>query len=538
MAGDGTWVTELFTTMTFGDWLTTSLAAYAGVKVFQGRPQRIVATSRRRFLGALPLSREQIRERTRVVLGTREDSPASELSWLADCLGVQNGVGLEFAPAHRLEAIAAAYDAYATRIEHGVLFGATAAPIVTREVDLCHAVSRRLRAAAARDGRPGKDVVALTVAHRGLELELFGLEETTSGSPVAPDFAARDLDISYRRHRVEVPALPGERKALPPPPKGGAGPRTKALPGVSPGEVDRVREELRKEHIFDGIIPRLTDWRVERDPRSGRQSMHLSLAECTYGTVVLDHYPQSLTSGPGPRPVTGSRVGLLTLSAVVLTACDHLVFVRRSEFSHSHARQFGPAINGNLEFFDRRGLSRDLDADGLPAPLAALAREGREELGLDLTPGQISLTAVGRFTVPSEVGTHLLSGLAVLDLDLRGLLLAIRHADPVEGSWELGGSLLAVPFPRTESSIDETISWITGSPELTPHATLSGLGAIAVHGNLRQVFARAATSRGSQEPVPRPDWVREVPLAEPQSVRASEATKSSLSSTGDGITNG
>lgn len=510
--GEGSWAQSLFTAMTFADWVTMVLASWAGLKVYQGRPHRIIASGRRRHLGSL-LDKAHIGQRTRVVLDSHEHSPAHEISWLADTLEIPGSKGLEFAATPQLlSSLAQAYEAYAAWIERGILFGANAAPIVEREVDLAQRVAAHLHAAAGRERWEGRELATLRVEHRGLCLELFGRVGPAAAENAEPDFAARDLDVSYRRHRKVAPALAQERGALPPVPVGGSTVRVDAIPGVTAEEVRAVHTELLSEHYFDGILPRLVDWRVERDPRSGRQSMHLSLAECTYAGVVLDHYPHKLTSaGAPPRPVTGSRVGLLTLSAVLLTACDHLVFVRRSPLSHTHPRKFTSAINGNLELTARRGLARDLDASGFPDPMVALAREGREELGLGLSPADISLTAVGRFSVPEELNTNVLTGLAVVDLDLTGLLLSMRHADPVEGAWELGGSVLAVPYPRTDARVEEVIAWLTGSDELSPHATLAGLGALALHSNMPDVFARAGTSAGALQMIRRPRDTRELP---------------------------
>lgn len=110
------------------------------------------------------------------------------------------------------------------------------------------------------------------------------------------------------------------------------------------------------------------------------------------------------------------------------------MFARRSARAGSHRRRYGPAINGNLEFESRTGLTADLDPDRWPDLRAALAREGQEELGLSIDAAQVAVLGLGGFTVPEEVGTHVLFGRLVIDLTLTEMVAQLRHADPIEGA--------------------------------------------------------------------------------------------------------
>ena len=481
----------LFQGMTLADWLTVALAGWAGVKVWLGRPGRIVARSRRKHLAEVVADRHTLDARVAVVLSGATPTAADELSWLADSLGVEGGLGLPFAvDAQRADEIAQGYADYAARLGRGVLLGQTNVPLVEEEARLCTDVVRVLRASGGRRPMPAGEQT-LSVPHRAMTLTLHGGGATTGTA----EFAPRDLHVSYRRHRVTVF------------PDTGIDPfRTleqQPLTDIPHDERRALAHEVATGHLFDGCLPRLTGWRMERDSGSGREVLHLSVAECTYAAVVADHYPLKLTSEP-PRGVTGARVGLLTLSAVPFTRCGHLVFARRSAHAGSHPHLLGPAVNGNLEFLPRLGVSSDTGADGVPDPLRALAREGREELGLDLTSSDLTTTGLGTFTVAAEVNTHVLLAVAALDIDFDELPAQMRRADLVEGAWEVGSEIVGLRLPRTEAELETTIEWLVGSPELTPHGTLAGLGALAALGNVSDVFARACRSAGVNSPIGMP----------------------------------
>ena len=500
------WTT--FLALNLADYLAIVVTAIAAGKVYLGRPRRLVALYRRRYLHPLGVDRDAVRARVAVLARGVRLEAAEELSWLADVLHLPPAEALLFVSDDAaLERYALAYESYAARIERGVLLGATRAPLVQREVELCHEVAELLREAQHRHRYPSASVV-LEIAHRGAHLELHGHVGSPRRGP-SVELVPSDLAVSYRRHRI---VLAAGRTADP------TGTLVEEVLPVTDATTLEGLEVLRSSpHYFDGTLPRLTGVRVERDLSSGRHAVHVALAETSYFALVVDHYPQSLRAGPDEplRVVTGTTVNLFTLAAVLRTSCGHLVFIRKSERAGSYQSKYGPTISGNLEFWPRQGLTPDSSGSGVPDPLKALAREGREELGLTLRPEALTTIGVATITVPEEVHSNVLLTCASVDLDLDELRAAAQDADPVEGAWEVGASMLALRMPKTESELDTAIDWLVGSTELNAHATLAGLGALATFGNVPDVFARARRSAGRLGPVaPPPLLVGEHDLVE------------------------
>lgn len=525
------WITERLNglaNVNLVDVVTLTSLLVAGIQLARSQPKRMIRRYRRRYLASLGISHSAVDARVAVLLTGVRVSAADEVSWLADRLGVASGRALPF-DAERATAakVGSAYQAYVARLERGILFGKSHVPVVEADLARCRIVASSMRSAVGDHPVVTRDLT-LRIAHRQTSLVLHGqvvlpvalCGRTVSGQDESglhdPEFAVRDLAVSYRRHRVVTTDAPVVDEV-----------RTLGVEHLEPGpeEKKNLTNLLNNGHTFDAALPRLEDWRVERNPRSGREVLHLSVAECTYSAVVLDHYPRHLLQqfpahllhgeedDPG-RPVKGDRVGVLTLSATVVTASDHVVFARRSASAGSHQRLYGAAINGNLEFESRMGLAADLDDGGWPDLRAALAREGREELGLDIEAAELSILGLGGFSVPTEVGTRVLLGQLVSDLSLHEMVGRLRHADPIEGAWELDGALLGLRLPETADELTRAVSWLVGSSELTPHATLAGLSTLAVTTGASNVWRMAEGSLGRTEPVERPlDLVTEVSAA-------------------------
>ena len=197
---------------------------------------------------------------------------------------------------------AEAYARCAARLERGELFGRPKAPVLQHETNLCRAVAAVLRARVTDvDLHP---VECLTIPHREAEMTVHGgtLEQQDPAHHAdVVHLQARDLVVSYRRNRLE--ALTTTE-----PPSDPTGTLRTSQLTLDVPEQQAARELMQRARFFDGILPRLTGWRVIRDAATGRQAFHLSVAELNYSAVVVDHYPRHLIGeGDPPRAVRGER---------------------------------------------------------------------------------------------------------------------------------------------------------------------------------------------------------------------------------------
>lgn len=456
-----TWPGTLLESLNLLDLVSLSVLAWTGWRVWAGRPHRLLLRLRWKALAPLGVSQQEVRDRVAALIGGHTPTVASELDWLVGCerlartdpAGIGPQQALPFADPTLSGHVAAAYASYAARLDRGILLGSDQAPVVQRDGRLarelstwldqrCHAES--LAAAGDR----------LELPHRSIELEILA------------ELTPRDLLASYRPHRLIGLA------------SGAARPGVEKLP-LSDEEEAALRRALDQPDTFDGSLPRLIDWRLERDLNSGRSALHLSVAETTYSAVKADHYSATLASVRGPEAATGEKVRLLTLAMALLTSCGRISFAKRSARAGSHRGRFGPAVSGNLEFTTRRGVVGDLDAFGMPDMRAALAREAQEELGLLLDPASIALMGLARFWCAEEKGTFVLLACAPIDLTLDELVAQGAFADPVEGAWEVDREFLGLRIPRGEGDTRACVEWLLGATDLTPHATLAGLAALA-----------------------------------------------------------
>jgi hypothetical protein len=472
--------------MHFADWVSlapAAIAVYAVFSAWRAQPAWLMLRRRHAAMKSLGIVRADSKRRVKEIIHGRANSPADELNWLATGYpakgaggthGPENPMPFTFAAtATELEHLAAAYGSYAADLQRGSFLGTTAVPVVEREAEMALKTSTLLAEAAAGGGfNGGRDSSHLRVATPavGRTLEWWQLPDARTGT------LAYDTFVSYRRHRLR-PEYAGPAASAP-----------LEMPGLETENMDAsgterafLRRKLEGQHSFDGVLPRLVDWRTERDNGNGRLRLHLALAETTYAAVLLDHYPRSPDEvADSRREVAGSQARLLTLSAMIVTTDRMMIFAGRSKHAGSHPEKFGPAVNGNLELRPRKGILSDSDEFGLPDPRRALARESAEELGLALDPERIQMLGLGRFSLRGkEVGTHVFLALAQPGVTADQVAAGIRDADPMEGRWELGGKFLAAPLPRDEEGVEPAISWLLHDTSLTPHATLAGIATIA-----------------------------------------------------------
>lgn len=399
--------------------------------------------------------------------------------------------------ARSLGELAAAYDAYASSVRRRWLLRSAAGPLVAQEYECARQTADLLRRWASFE----------PVLHhadpdqlRGRQVDLAaGSQPCTVRLVTWPDMAASRttpvfpvIGVSYQPYRVVVRGSPA---------------------GDSRGGPGTVREvgnvlgaDLADPLTFDGVLPRWhgPGFRLETDRITGRQKLHLCLSETTY-------FAFRATQVPAAARLAGQDAGcsrLLTLNLLVIDEHDVVLLVRRSDYV-VHAGRYTGTVSGNAELAPREGLQADLDGHGLPDPLAALAREAREELGLDVTATQAQLGTLGVIEVSgeTELGTHILVATARVPGHARDFTVDRAAVDPIEGLWEIGDQFMTADLGaalRDRDAGERFVSWLRTSPELTPNGSGSLLLLLTTRLELRQQQAqRAARNRRSASP---PGW--------------------------------
>lgn len=405
---------------------------------------------------------------------------ADELAWLTRTLERDHAV--TFVADSELDALnqlAQAYRTLSARLTVRVLLGNQA--FTEAEAATARATGHRLATMARRQPEPvatadsdapdsrahgSSDASVPPAAWRGPsggplqagEIALFGI-----GPGARND--VHGLAVSSRRMRL----VPDDEAAFRRARAEGSQPVAVHVPDEAP-----VTDPLEGAHLYDGTLPSLLGLRFERDSRNGSHRVHLSLGEISYRAhkIVSTWPPSSDHSTPT----------LLTLSLTPLTADGHLVLVRRAAASPFYPECWAPGVNGNLEMPDPLSRWGDADEDGLPDPIAALCREGEEELGLAIDRRTVHLHGVARISNETERGTWVLLTTARLPQTLDDLVAQTSNADPLEGRWESGSALLAVPRPRTARAASELLTWAWSNHDVMPHTTAALTAYCAVEG--------------------------------------------------------
>jgi 8-oxo-dGTP pyrophosphatase MutT (NUDIX family) len=254
---------------------------------------------------------------------------------------------------------------------------------------------------------------------------------------------------------------------------------------------------------FDGVLPRWhgPGYRLEVDRITGRQKLHLCLSETTYFAFRATQEPAAAAlAGDAERC---SR--LLSLNLLALDESNTVVLVQRS--GHVvYPGQYSGTVTGNCELTPREGLQADLDHDGLPDLLGAIAREAREELGLDLTGERSQLAALGliEYTGATELETHALVATARLPGRAQDFSLDRSAPDPAEGLWELGHRIMTVDLDAVLADRGRGrhfVRWLRASAELAPQAAGSLLLLTVAQLELRERQATGAVpGRAARRP--------------------------------------
>lgn len=453
--------------------VTGVIASWLALASLSGPARRIVAlrltlakaTTIGRELRHTPLSRHpgvsrlgmyrsisaRVRQRTR---GEATDV-ADELEWLARHLGREQGVTFvddDELPA--LQRLAEQYQRLSARLTTRVILGSQ--PLVEAEADLARSTAIRLAVAARRlpaidarqAGRPADWTATAGPPSAASRIELYGV-----GPARYP--AAHDLVVSARRLRHVVDSAATRERAT----REGSAPVVVPIAGTAGLETTAAAQS--QAHFYDGTLPALLDHRFERDSRTGKHRLHLSVAELSFSAHT------ALAAGPPEQAPDTPR--LLTLSMVPITLDGHLIIVRRAATGRFYPGNWAPGVNGNLDMPDPLNQLGDATPDGLPDPVAALCREGAEELGVVVDPTHVLVHGLARIENATEHGTWILLTTGRLALTLDQLRDRTTFADPVEGAWEADSTLLAVPRLTTPQDAADLLTWAWSNDDVMPH---------------------------------------------------------------------
>ncbi len=238
------------------------------------------------------------------------------------------------------------------------------------------------------------------------------------------------------------------------------------------------------------------------DRVTGRQKLHLCLAETTYFAFLATQVPQSAELAGDDAQC--SR--LLTLNLLAMDEHDVVVLPRRSDYV-VHPGCYTGTVSGNCELVSREGLDADLDGNGLPDLLQAIIREAREELGIDLSAETSQVGALGVFELDSEteLGTHVLVATARLAGSSQDFRISRSAPDLVEGLWELGDRCMTIDIAevlKDRNAAERFIGWLRSSPELTPNAVGSLLLLLTARIELQQNQAARAARHNPRRATP------------------------------------
>jgi hypothetical protein len=470
-----------------GDSTTFLLAITALTLWLRGRNPVVsfaLRNDRNRTIGAVLTSRGYGRVTTRracravterLVLGQRVLTVAAELRWLDETARsarrpvpvALHGIGGD--PSDDLQRLATAYRAFGHRLKARGMLGGGTAPILAEQADVAaHTAEYLLAQAMFAMGTTAADehaALALSLRARSTQLRL---EHLRTGQ--GPGRGIDDLTVSHIPERLVFPGTFAETlcrvDGIEPVP----------LPLRSPADLGVLQQRLSGK-FFDGALPSLRAAHRQRDPASGWVRLHLVLAEAAYSSVMATHNVGDRGIGLRWDELSGAA-GLLTLSCLPVTSDERIIAVRRSGYVRTGEGQWTNGINGNLEMRPRFGIAVDRDDHGIPDPRLAIAREGAEELGVDLTGQPLEILGLARFDSDQEVGVSVLLTACRVPLTAEQLCAKARYSHPIEGRWETQGAILAVPVPTDAESLETLLRWTLTAPDHQPHLT-SALIALA-----------------------------------------------------------
>jgi 8-oxo-dGTP pyrophosphatase MutT (NUDIX family) len=438
----------------------------------------------------------------------------SELTWLSELVGATileeelpkpSRVPVPFTFAARnaaadycstLSGLADAYESYAAAVRRRWTLRSAAGQLVAQEYQCARDTADLLRRWATfepvafeqdPDKLRGRTVDLAPSGGWPRSVRLVTWPEMT-GARASTVFPV--LGVSYQPYRVTMTGSPA---------------RSSTPDAKLTREVTDVRGLAGSDPLtFDGVLPRWhgAGFRVEIDRVTGRQKLHLCVAETTYFAFLA-------TQAPASAELAGDDAlcsRLLTLNLLAMDEDDVVLLTRRSDYV-VHAGGFTGTVSGNCELVSREGLSADLDGNGLPDLLEAIRRETSEELGIDLSSETSQIGALGVFEVngDTEVGTHVLLVTARIPGSARDFRISRSAPDPVEGLWEIGNQFMTIDIAailKDRDAAERFIIWLRTSPEVTPSAAGSLLLLLTTRIELYQNQATRAARNGRQHAPP------------------------------------
>lgn len=371
---------------------------------------------------------------------------ADELQWLTDTLCLDRSFSFDETRRGHFEALASCYRRYATSLRlRNFLFGG-GQPILDRVADVADRTADILGVNADHQGvapgRKGRTAVATCQVTTGYVSQSRGADHEV---PSLIHLERLEIDGRHVDHYLQVSWLQELSRQ----------PRPPAVPGAEPRE-------------YNGLLPRLLGHRYERDLSTGNYRLHVELGEIYYADYRKVSRPRPAACDPG----AGAGPSLLTISVLPVTRDGHVVLAQRGGLS-VYPGCWGPGAGGNLEIFRPGRPNPDVDPHGVIDPLRAIAREAREEIGLELDPERVHPLGLARLANSEEYGTWLLPTMAPLSLTLEELARATAGADAVNGRWEVGRYLAAVPVPQDQEAAENLLSWALHNEQAMPHLTAS-----------------------------------------------------------------
>ena len=216
---------------------------------------------------------------------------------------------------------------------------------------------------------------------------------------------------------------------------------------------------------YNGVLPRLREWRVEASSTGPIRRLHLSVERTTFLTWMITNGNTGLAADLREHHAPDDRIGAISANHVPITVAlvsrDGFIVqpVRASDLA-VYPDCFGSAANGNVEVEPRYAMAADIDTNGFVDFIGAALRESREELGsgIDLDRDSMRVVALIRYTDGRELSAPVLVLQATSDLDFTDIVQGMRLAHPIEGAFEVGDVVRGIPTDPESCSI--VVPWL------------------------------------------------------------------------------
>lgn len=384
-------------------------------------------------------------------------------------------------------AIRDAYARCAARLQHRMIFGSASNPVIVAEIELVTRVIEVLSTYVDGVLDTAMPLSSAPPAGRRLDYPSFSASVLDLGVSASDQGdSAHDIVVTYRDRFAPGPAsLAGELSPM------------------------TGRE-------YDGHLPWLTDVRSEVDQNNGRPRLHLSFEKTTFRQFRAENDRRMRLVDDGRAPARLPDEGLLTLSFLPVVRDGRLLIVRRNAGLAHRPSAYSSYVTGNLDLKSRRYISADLDDRGLPSPQLAMRREIAEEVGLSLPVEAVHAIGLSQIWARNDCGTWVLSFSATLDESAQETVRRIRHADPVEGSWEVGREATAIDLPETAAGVAEIVHYFASQANVVAPLPANLLAVATVRGFDAQEIIDAVTALQASAKKPKVSkYLESIPVVAP-----------------------